>query len=209
MCYHIACRAFEERNPAGELCEKQFIKGDWDWRCENSVNNNSFTEFSQYPQGFCYHFLDALECVGGGKDLDSLKDIESNKVDKRSLENYLQTKGKNHNYFKYYSSRERIEAIIQESALFLSDGNNWNDKCDYVSFNSDDQDYVRFGLCMSFMKSESVAMWMLYAKNNGMMIDFGGNFMREVLKTKVVQMGWWNNGKFMNQKSLTLVSAYS
>ena len=83
---------------------------------------------------------------------------------------YLSHKAASHNYYKYYAPKHYIDTILREEAVFLSDGENWNDVCDRERLNNDNR-YKRFALCLSYSRSENVAMWMLYAGNDGCMID--------------------------------------
>lgn len=74
---------------------------------------------------------------------------------------HLREKGKNHTNYKIYSYGTRITDIIDETTLYLSDGQRWNDRIDRDNFCRKDQPR-RFARCFSFSKSENVAMWMLY-----------------------------------------------
>lgn len=106
-------------------------------------------------------------------------------------------KAKNHNYYKYYSNLTRIESnFIRDKSFFLSNGNMWNDRNDYIRFNPPNSDKMRFGMSFSFSKSESVAMWMLYGGTqlNGAMIDIPPTLIRSVLKNvDVIELGYFND----------------
>lgn len=106
------------------------------------------------------------------------------------LGQYLMYKAKHHRHFKWYTRQEFIESDLSNDCIIINDGNNWNDTFDKKSFNSIDG-VTRFGLCLSYSKSESVAMWMLYGGmgKTGAMIDFPLKFINEILKTKVIELG--------------------
>lgn len=114
------------------------------------------------------------------------------------LKEYLQEKAKNHNYYKWYSKREYIENCIKDRGLYLSNGAKWNDIVDRSAFNSESADVVRFGLCFSFSKSESVAMWMLYGgmAKDGAMIDIGKRCVNKMLDKSVIKLGKFKNDNF-------------
>lgn len=96
------------------------------------------------------------------------------------LREYLREKGENHQYYKFYTSSVKVvKAILDTHSLCLSRGSNWNDLQDRANFNPDDSQEIRFGSCMSHMKAENVAMWMLYCKDDGYMIDFGRNVIKD------------------------------
>lgn len=119
------------------------------------------------------------------------------------IHDYLKLKAENHNYLKIYGKRAHIEYMLQENALFLSKGNNWNDIDDARRFDSDvSQDY--FGRCFSFSKSENVAMWMLYARNpEDLMINISPSVVRNSINNiDCVQMGKWDDNKFLALGSL-------
>ena len=129
----------------------------------------------------------------------SIKDI----TDKNALFEYLSIKAKNHRKYKMYHTMERIESIIEDECFYLSDGENWNDVTDKNNFNSD-KDYKYFGICFSYSISENVAMWMLYGglHNNGGMLEFSQSNIKEILKSKEVLLGYFENNKFIIKKTL-------
>lgn len=112
------------------------------------------------------------------------------------LSEYLAKKAINHKNFKYYSKRDRIEGILKNHTVYLSDGRNWNDTKDYKNFNDEKSKTLNFGLCLSFSKSESVAMWMLYSGNDGCMIDYTAELVKSILETETVKLGFFENGNF-------------
>lgn len=113
------------------------------------------------------------------------------------LYNYLSMKAKNHKHFKFYTEREeKITSILSYKSLFLSNGTRWNDTEDRSRFNPDGSDDVRFGLCMSYMASESVAMWLLYGKQEGFMVDILPRVITDCLKRTEVECGLFEDGKF-------------
>lgn len=120
-----------------------------------------------------------------------------------NLSSYLIEKAKNHKNFKYYSSKNRIEGILENHTVYLSTGSRWNDTTDSENFNNDQLEYKNFGLCLSFSRSESVAMWMLYSRNLGCMIDYSSDVIRSILKTKTVKLGFFENDVFNETEVLS------
>ena len=130
------------------------------------------------------------------------------------LQVYLKEKAINHyNYKHYVSDIDRIYNIYHEGALFLTDGSNWNDPDDkkaFTDFNSGRSECKRYGLCLSFSKSESVAMWMLYGgmQKKGAMIDINLRNIKQLLDQSnrpQVELGYfeekkWNTVKFEEKK---------
>lgn len=91
-----------------------------------------------------------------------------------AFEDYLVKQGKGHRNLKYYSVESAIVPIVNDGVLYLGNGYDWNDRFDVKLFNSEKYDYVQFGKCLSVSRSESVAMWRIYAKDkDGCMLDFG------------------------------------
>lgn len=116
---------------------------------------------------------------------------------------YLSRKAVNHKYYKYYAPKHYIDTILREEAVFLSDGENWNDVSDKERLN-DDNRYKRFALCLSYSRSENVAMWMLYAGNDGCMIDYPKNVITAILDSDCVYAGAFSKetGIFETQLSI-------
>lgn len=109
-----------------------------------------------------------------------------------SLQEYLQSKAYNHTYYKVYSTLERVQSSLDNGLLYLSNGKNWNDKKDREEFNAEENDFVRFGLCLSCSKSENVAMWMLYGgmKQQGVMLNFRQTQIKSLLKCEEIEFGY-------------------
>lgn len=128
------------------------------------------------------------------------------------LQVYLKEKAINHHNFKHYvSDITRVNRIYREGVLFLTDGSNWNDPDDkkaFTDFNSGRIECKRYGLCLSFSKSESVAMWMLYGgmQKKGAMIDINLRNIKQLLDQSnrpQVELGYfekeeWNTVKRLN-----------
>lgn len=126
-----------------------------------------------------------------------MNELEQHINSSEALYEFLKCKGKGHSYYKYYATQDRIKYILKEHSLFLSKGDTWNDLQDRSNFNPEDDSKIRFGLCMSYTKSENVAMWMLYGKNDGLMIDFGRDIVNECLETTSVDVGRFQNNEFV------------
>jgi len=121
------------------------------------------------------------------------------------LVTYLSQKAVHHKYYKYYAPKHYIDTILREEAVFLSDGENWNDVRDRERLNNDNR-YKRFALCLSYSRSENVAMWMLYAGNDGCMIDYPQKVITAILNSDCVYAGAFSRetGRFETQLSIGL-----
>ena len=124
--------------------------------------------------------------------------------EKEMLENYLYERGKKHNYYKHYSSQKRICDILDDKAIYLTCGSNWNDKKDREHFNETDSAMLNFATCFSYSRDESVAMWMLYGgvKKTGAMIDFTNKAISSILCTQSVEIGAFIEGAFVSYSKL-------
>lgn len=135
------------------------------------------------------------------KNSMSVKKIKNNQIkDVEDLENYLSEKAQNHSYYKYYSKRNYIETILTTNAVYLSDGKNWNDTLDRNNFMNSDKLYHKYALCLSYSKSESVAMWLLYSGNDGCMIDYNSKIINCILNTESIILGCFENGEFIEKE---------
>ena len=117
--------------------------------------------------------------------------------------NYLSIKSLNHNNFKYYAKREYINSIISKHSIFFSNGEKWNDNIDAKNLNGNDTEYVRYALCLSYSRSESIAMWLLYSGNDGCMIDYNKKIINAILDSSTVKLGNFNNGEFKTVKTVS------
>ena len=125
------------------------------------------------------------------------KEIKKGEFDSADdLFNYLKTKAKKHNYHKYYAPKNYIDDILKNHCLYFSNGKNWNDKIDRDSFNTNDAEFVYFGLCLSYSRSENIAMWMLYSRNNGCMIDYERTLINDILSTGHIALGYFEDNQF-------------
>lgn len=119
------------------------------------------------------------------------------------LMEFLQRKAQNHTNLKTYGTYKSISPIIEEGVLRLSDGSNWNDKFDSSAFQYNSKEYLQFGKCFTFSKSESVAMWMIYGRDTkkkgkdlrGLMIDFKKQLNKIVNETEEVVLYNYSKGK--------------
>lgn len=121
------------------------------------------------------------------------------------LERYLSVKAQTHNYYKTYSTSDRIRSWMDTDCFYLDDGSRWNDVHDRTTFNREENDVRRFGRCFSFSRSESVAMWMLYGgmEKKGAMVEFTESAMRELVeKISYVELGTWVEGAFRSAVTL-------
>ena len=125
---------------------------------------------------------------------DHLSDACKNQ---ENLYKYVTDKALQHRNFKHYvSDIKRINNIVKEGALFLSDGTNWNDIddrnafCNTPSTNINEKNYRMYGLCLSFSSSENVAMWMLYGgmHKKGAMIDITPSSINQLINGQQIQI---------------------
>lgn len=122
--------------------------------------------------------------------------------DSKEMCKYLEERANNHKCFKFYSKSYRIENIINTHSIYLSNGHKWNDEVDKANFTIDDG-YKKFAICLSYSRSENVAMWMLYSGNDGCMIDFNKEIIvNHVLKTDCVKLGKFDDKKFCERETL-------
>lgn len=127
------------------------------------------------------------------KDGVSLTSVANDPV---RLIQYLKDKGANHNNYKYYSTIEKVERLIEEQVIYLTRGDGWNDLKDDMGFSGSRKGYVRFGKCFSFSRSENVAMWMLYGgtKKEGAMLDLTKSQAATILNTDDFELGYFDKG---------------
>ena len=131
----------------------------------------------------------------------TLKNIET----EGELEKYIAEKSNNHSVYKHYGSRERItNNIIREHCFYLSNVTGWNDVEDRSRFNNLNLSVVNYGLCFSFSKSESIAMWMLYGKDDGLMINLKKATIKSILEMKEAVLGMFKNNSFVSLGKIAL-----
>ncbi len=125
-----------------------------------------------------------------------------NKVEE--FEKYLIDRGMGHQNLKYYTNISTVIPMVRKGVLFLGNGTAWNDKLDMDIFNSDNYDYVQFGKCLCFSRSESVAMWRIYAGGkNGCMIDFGTQLSKLVKSITKLDLAYVEKKRIISRKTLT------
>lgn len=135
---------------------------------------------------------------------DKIKKIEKitvTKMNNEELEPYLKKKGSNHNNYRFYAPEYKINSIIDDGYLYLSDGKNWNDPVD-----SGNMPKNSFALCLSYLTEESVAMWMLYGGINkkGATIKFSKKSINNICKTSAenISFGHFESNKFIKAEIL-------
>lgn len=104
---------------------------------------------------------------------------------------YLSKKGSNRRNYRHYATRKRVESIVDDSVLYLTDGSTWNDRYDKAHFNSSSSGWRRFGICLSATTSESIAMWMLYGglDGNGAMVNFDKGTLSSAMSRDAYELG--------------------
>lgn len=109
---------------------------------------------------------------------------------------YLSQKALTHHYYRHYSSFQKISTIYETKKIYLSDGKNWNDLIDQKNFTNTNNSYKRFAVCLSFSKSENIAMWMLYSQNNGAMVEFNRSTIKNILNIDNIELGFFCGNVF-------------
>lgn len=138
------------------------------------------------------------------RDFSSESKIEDCLSSSTQLERFLRYKARHHSYYKFYSSQEYIDSDLAKGVIYLNAGKNWNDVDDRENFQSVDSK-KRYGLCLSYSKSENVAMWMLYGGmgKTGAMIDFKSSIIQKILQTTTIQIGKFTDAGFSSLKTLS------
>lgn len=110
---------------------------------------------------------------------------------------YLSATGSTRRNLRYYASRARVDQILSESSMYLSDGTTWNDKYDRENFNPPSSGYKNFGMCLSANTEESIAMWMLYGgiDGNGAMINFNSKTLKGAMCADSYDLGYFDTCK--------------
>lgn len=116
----------------------------------------------------------------------------------RNVIEYLALKGSNHKNYRHYASLNRINSIVDDKTLYLTDGRHWNDRYDREQFNPPHSPFKKFGTCFSYATTESIAMWMLYGgtDGNGAMINFDKNTLLSAMSAEVFEFGYFDNEGF-------------
>ncbi|WP_082667336.1 DUF2971 domain-containing protein [Tractidigestivibacter scatoligenes] len=118
---------------------------------------------------------------------------------------YLASKGSMHHHYRHYVSRSRAESILEQSAIYLTDGSSWNDIFDYQHFNPAFSSYRHFGSCFSASTDESIAMWMLYGgpHRDGVMFDFTREILNKAInETPHYEGGYFDEGHFQKIRDI-------
>lgn len=124
--------------------------------------------------------------------------------DSLKLKKYLIQKANNHNCYKIYSSLDKIKSIIDHQSIFLSNGRHWNDVRDRENFNSMHSKVQNFGCCMSFSRSENMAMWMLYGgiDKKGAMININPSVITTTIhNVQSIDLGYFD-GEFQSLQTI-------
>lgn len=132
-------------------------------------------------------------------------DLKNNSKTSKMLEEFLKNKAKNHRHFKVYTTLDRVKGMIKDSAIYLTNGANWNDLQDKERLNNQEYDVIRYAKCFSFSQSENVAMWMLYGGVNrrGAMIDFPQTVICNLIKEKQpISLGHFKDEEFCQDCTL-------
>lgn len=138
-----------------------------------------------------------LESIRSRPSLQSLLSDDSAYRDPEGtrglLLSYLSARGARHRDYRHYATRARIKSILDNGAIYLTDGSTWNDRFDRERFNPSFSARKRFGVCLSSSTEESAAMWMLHGgiDGNGAMINFDKGTL-----SKAMSQGDYEFGRF-------------
>ncbi len=124
------------------------------------------------------------------KDKQLLKLLRDKKTTKEDIEHKLNVYVSRHDSFSFYAAVDDEEQYKDRKFyLFFGLPNGWEDKQDrskYVENNSSDT--LWFVRCLSYQKSESIAMWHMYGLPNNVRITIKGSTLRK-------KLGLLNNSK--------------
>lgn len=111
----------------------------------------------------------------------------------------LVRRSSSHVHYRHYVTEERAISILSESALYITDGNTWNDRFDRENLNPPFSRFRRFGVCLSYSSSESIAMWMLYGgrEGNGAMLDFAAKTILSASEADEYELGTFGQEGFI------------
>ena len=114
----------------------------------------------------------------------------------------LKENGSQHRRYKLYTSMERALGILVSGNMYFSNGSRWNDLQDRQLMARSHQ----YGGCFSWSTVENIAMWMLYGGEGGKkgaMLDFPQRVMLEMLKTKSLEIGSFQENAFVPAATVT------
>ena len=124
-----------------------------------------------------------------------------------SLNEFLEAEAKKHKHLFSYEKKEHHDNVINNKAIYLSDGSNWCDSEDVNNLKNDKNHHV-YAKCFCYLKNESVAMWMLYGglSQEGYRIDYTSKLINDIVKNKnnyVFKIGSFDiNGHFKEEYEL-------
>ena len=117
---------------------------------------------------------------------------------------FLKNKARRHQNYSFYVDEEGLDKT-KDNGLKLSTGYNWNDPIDKKNFNTSNE-IINFGKSFIYSKSENIAMWLLYAKENGYLVKFNGQIFREMLNEKVKFVFSYNKKEYeLNEVEFELI----
>lgn len=90
--------------------------------------------------------------------------------------------------------------------MYLLDGNEWNDKTDSKRFINSKENIKRYGLCFSYSRDESIAMWMLYGGlyDEGAMYSFTKNYINRIIEyCPTIHFGFFKGKTFNEEKTIS------
>lgn len=90
-------------------------------------------------------------------------------------------------YFIYVDNYKNYLDITKDNFyFFFSKPDNWNDSVDLESTKKKDNssDFYYFYRCLSYFKSESIAMWHIYAKEKGLCFELSPGPIKQIAELK-------------------------
>lgn len=103
-----------------------------------------------------------------------------------------------HRSYKLYTSMERALGFLVSGRFFLTNGETWNDTFDREQVKEKDL----YSTSLSWSTRENVAMWMLYGRKNGAMLNFYSSIIKEIINAKKIHIGFFfffESGKFKDE----------
>ena len=119
----------------------------------------------------------------------------------------LQENGFMHRNYNWYTSMERALGFLLSGDLFITNGENWNDKDDGIVIKKREL----YAKCFSCSTRENIAMWMLYGDKrgkNGALLNFYPSVIKEITNAETLLLGSFDEGKYIARYKINNMSDY-
>lgn len=127
------------------------------------------------------------------------RQLKESVKDSEDLAQMLKDNGERHQNYKIYTSMERALSFLITGHFFLTNGEKWNDSNDREQLKKKEL----YSTCMSWSTKENVAMWMLYGRSTGALLNFYPSVLKEILACEKVSLGYFaETGIFVKQETL-------